>query len=280
MLRALSDDGFYLPTIKEHSLEKIIRHDYFADLFSTGMKSSWQQRAYIGLYSGAGRARIENTGEIIETTAMSVFRLRTPFTKYIFVDENEQCTTALDARIRGLPFAFDASVLTGDVNAMVPRIKSALPRFSRLNRLLSFCFVDPFAANLKFSTIRELAAFRTDFLLLLMVGRDARANFRFYFENEESSRIAELIDCANWREEYRRAEDKNIVRFLLGKFDAAMQRIGYRGASDADYHNVNVTGKGVMQYILVLYSKHALGQKYWGAALSGTTPQLGFDLND
>ena len=112
-----------------------------------------------------------------------------------------------------------------------------------------------------------------------MVGRDARANFRHYFENEESTRIAELIDCADWREEYRRAEDKNIVRFLLGKFDDAMQRIGYRGASDADYHNVNVTGKGVMQYILVLYSKHALGQKYWGAALSGTTPQLGFDLN-
>jgi three-Cys-motif partner protein len=278
MLRSLSDDGFFLPAIKEHSLEKIVRHDYYANLFSTGMKSSWHQRAYIGLYSGAGRARIENTGEIIETTAMSVFRLKTPFTKYIFVDADEHCTTALSARIRELPTAFDVSVLTGDVNAMVQEIRTALPRFSRVKRLLSFCFVDPFAANLKFATIRELAAFRMDFLLLLMIGRDARANFRLYFQNEDSTRIAELIDCADWRAQYRKAEDKNIVRFVLGKFDEAMQRIGYRGASGSDYHSVNVTGKGVMQYILVLYSKHELGQKYWGAALSGTSPQLGLDL--
>jgi three-Cys-motif partner protein len=267
-----------LPTIKEHSLEKIIRHDYYAELFSTGMKTTWKQRAYLGLYSGAGRARIENTGEIVETTAMSAFRLKTPFTKYIFVDEDERCTAALSARIRALPTGFDVSVLTGDVNTLAPQIQSVLPRYSRANRLLSFCFVDPFAANLQFATIRKLAAFRMDFLLLLMVGRDARANFRLYFENEESSRIADLIDCADWRGQYRRAADKNIVRFLLGRFDDAMQRIGYRGASKSDYHHVNVAGKGVMQYILVLYSKHELGQKYWGAALSGSTPQLGFDL--
>jgi len=279
MLRSLSDDGLYLPNIKEHSLEKIVRHDYYAELFSTGMKSKWPQRAYLGLYSGAGRARIENTGEIVETTAMSALRLTTPFSKYIFVDENERCTDALTARIRGLPPRFDVSILTGNVNTMVPQIKAALPRYSRGNRLLSFCFVDPFAANLKFATIRKLAEFRMDFLLLLMVGRDARANFRLYFENDESTRIAELIDSPRWRDEYRLAADKNVVRFLLGKFDEAMRRIGYRGASHTDYHHVNVTGKGVMQYILVLYSKHELGQKYWSAALTGSTPQIGLDLN-
>jgi three-Cys-motif partner protein len=131
MLRSLSDDGFFLPTIKEHSLEKIVRHDYYADLFSTGMKSSWPQRAYIGLYSGAGRAKIENTGEIVETTAMSAFRLRTPFTKYIFVDEDERCTTALTARINRLPTAFDVSIINGDVNSIVPRVQQSLPRYSR-----------------------------------------------------------------------------------------------------------------------------------------------------
>jgi hypothetical protein len=118
-----------------------------------------------------------------------------------------------------------------------------------------------------------------DFLVLLMLGRDARANFRQYFENESSSRIADLIDCLDWRDQYRRAANKKIVPFLLTKFDEAMQRIGYRGASQSDYHEVNVTGKGVMQYILVLYSKHELGQKYWSAALTGSTPQLGFDLD-
>lgn len=278
MLRALGDDGLFLPTIREHSLEKIVRHDYYADLFSTGMKSSWPQRAYIGLYSGAGRARLMRTGEIVETTAMSAFRLRTPFTKYIFVDSDERCTAALGARIEALPARFDVSIMQGDVNSIVPQVSAALPAFSRGNRLLSFCFVDPFAANIRFATIRELSAFRMDFLVLLMVGRDLRANFRFYFEHEENTRVADLIDCVDWRSDYRLAADKNVVRFLLTKFDEAMQRIGYRGASESDYHNVLVTGKGVMQYILVLYSKHDLGRKYWEKALRGSSPQLGFDL--
>ncbi len=279
MLRGLQDDGLYLPTIKEHSLEKMARHDYYANLFSTGTKRSWHQRAYLGLYSGAGRARIESTGEIVETTAMSVLRLKTPFTKYIFVDEDQDCTEALNVRMQSLSTVFDISLLTGDVNELIPQIRAALPRYSRIKRLLTFCFVDPFAANLKFETVRALAGFRMDFLILLMLGRDARANFRQYFENESNSRIADLIDCPDWRTQYRRAENKKIVPFLLTKFDEAMQRIGYKGASQSHYHEVNVTGKGVMQYILVLYSKHELGQKYWSAALTGSTPQLGFDLN-
>src|SRR4029077_4567853 len=80
-LRNLPDDELYLPSIKEHSLEKIRRHNYYARMFATSMKNKWPQRAYVGLYSGAGRARIEGTGEIIETTALSALRLADPFTK-------------------------------------------------------------------------------------------------------------------------------------------------------------------------------------------------------
>lgn len=50
-------------------------HDYVL-LFSTAMKNKWPQRAYLGLYSGAGRARVAETDEIVETTVMSAFRVR------------------------------------------------------------------------------------------------------------------------------------------------------------------------------------------------------------
>ena len=39
MLRALSDDGLHCPVIKPHSLEKIIRHDRYAQIFATAMKA-------------------------------------------------------------------------------------------------------------------------------------------------------------------------------------------------------------------------------------------------
>ena len=71
----LEDDGLYTPTIRPHSVEKIRIHNYYLDLFTTSMKAHWPQRAYLGLYSGPGRACIEGTSEIIETTAMAALAL-------------------------------------------------------------------------------------------------------------------------------------------------------------------------------------------------------------
>jgi hypothetical protein len=48
MLRKLEPDGLFQHTIKPHSLDKIIRHDFYARVFSTSMKNKWAQRAYIG----------------------------------------------------------------------------------------------------------------------------------------------------------------------------------------------------------------------------------------
>jgi three-Cys-motif partner protein len=277
-LRGLADDGHYLPLIKAHSLGKIQRHNYYAELFATSMRKKWPQLAYVGLYSGAGRARIENTGEIIETTAISAVRLPVPFDKYIFVDSDLECTQALAARIAAASPECDAAVLPGDVREIAPLVRHALPTFGPGNGLLSFCFVDPFAADLRFDTIRALSSFRMDFLVLLMLGWDARVNFRRYYDDHTSTRLGDLIDSPAWREEYRRATDKHVVRFLLRKFDEAMVRLGYLPAAEDHYHRVTAVGKGVLQYVLVLYTKHPLGQQFWKQALAGSADQLGFEL--
>jgi three-Cys-motif partner protein len=273
-LRGLPDDHLYLPPIKAHSLEKILRHNYYTRLFSTGMKAKWPQRAYIGLYSGAGRARVEGTGEIVETTAMSVLRLPDPFSKYIFVDNDSRCTSALSARVASLPSALDVSVMQGDVDESASLVMGALPAFGPGNGLLSFCFVDPFAANLRFETIRTLGQLRMDFLILLMLGWDARVNFQQYYRDTSSTRIGELIDCPDWREQWDRAQDKNVIRFLLGKFDTAMVRIGYRSCGPEHYHPVTAHNKAVLQYVLAFYSKHPLGQRFWEQTLAGSRKQL------
>lgn len=111
-LSGLADDGLHTPSIKLHSVEKIRVHNYYVSLFTTAMKDHWPQRAYLGLYSGPGRALVEPTGEVIETTAMSAFRPRFPFTKYIFVDNDERCIEALSGRIDALDREFDVSLIT------------------------------------------------------------------------------------------------------------------------------------------------------------------------
>ena len=275
--RGLIDDGLYVQPIKEHSLEKFARHNRYARMFSTGMKNRWPQRAYLGLYSGAGRACVEETGEIVETTAMSVLRLPDPFTKYVFVDNDPRCSVALRARVAASGTGRDVSIIEGDVNDTIRQVKSALPPFDKVRGLLSFCFVDPFAANLKFETIAALGTYRMDFLILLALGVDARRNFQQYYEDQSDTRIADLIACPAWRTEWKswQAKDRNLVRFLLTKFDQAMTKIGYRPAQPTHQHPVKVGGRGPMQYILVFYSKNALGQTFWETTLETLDPQLG-----
>ncbi|MXZ20776.1 MAG: three-Cys-motif partner protein TcmP [Gemmatimonadetes bacterium] len=273
------DDGLHTPSIKEHSLRKIRLHNYYVTLFSTAMKNKWPQRAYLGLYSGAGRARVTETGKIVATTAVSALAVADPFTKYIFVDNNRECIAALKARASALDKGLDVSFIKKDVSTAVPAITKAMPSFSKNRGLLSFCFVDPFSAELDFSVFKELGSqYKMDFLVLLMLGRDVRTNFRRYLEDENDTRIAKLIDDENWREEWadRGYQARNVVRFMLDKFNQAMERVGYSAVRPDDAHPIRLLekNKNVLLYYLVLYSKHPLGRAFWDATRRGTDEQL------
>jgi len=277
----LEDDGLYTPTIKPHSIEKIRIHNYYVALFTTSMRSLWPQRAYLGLYSGPGRARVEGTGEIIETTAMSAFRPRHPFTNYIFVDNDAQCVNALRARIEALDADHDVTLIEADVQEAVPQVIEAMPRFGSGHGLLSFCFIDPFSAALDFDVIRKLGSrYRMDFLILLMLGRDVRTNFAQYLEDPTDTRIGALIDDPHWRDEWlsKGLGRRDLVRFILGKFDAAMTRLGYKAALPGDAHPVRVMGKNVFLYSLVFYSRSDRGRQFWDATRKGADPQMRLDL--
>lgn len=277
MLRNLEPDGLFFRTIGSHSLEKIIRHNYYAHLFATATKKQWPQRVYLGLYSGSGRARVKETGEFVETSAMGALRVRDPFDYYIFVDRSRRCTDALRKRVIAANPEVRFRVICGDVNDVVGDITNILTRLLRNDRVISFCFIDPFAADIRFSTIRKLARFRIDFLILLMLGRDIKPNFMLYYKDPQNTRIAELIDCPDWREEFLRSRE-GVVPFLQRKFNEAMTRLGYEPVSADLIHTVKIAGKNVPIYSLVLYSQHELAYRLWRDTLRRTDAQLGLGL--
>ena len=279
LVNGLEDDGLYTPSIGEHSLRKIRAHNYYVSLFTTAMKNKWRQRAYLGLYSGAGRARVSGTNKIVPTTAISALQVSEPFTKYIFVDNNPDCIAALDARIGALGRDYDVSFINKDVSEAVPAIIKKMPLFSKGRGLLSFCFVDPFSAELDFSVLKQLGGkYKMDFLVLLMLGRDVRTNFRRYLEDENDTRIAKLIDDENWRDEWAAGEYQanNVIGFMLEKFNGAMAGIGYRPQMPDDAHPIRLLekNKNVLLYYLVLYSEHPLAQTFWNATRLGLEKQL------
>lgn len=277
LISGLEDDGLYMPSIKEHSLRKIKLHNYYVRLFSTAMKTKWPQRAYLGLYSGAGRATVEETGEIVATTAVSAIQMPDPFTKYIFVDNNPDCISALEARIGRLGGDHDVRYIHEDVTRAVPKIVKAMPSYSRDRGLLSFCFVDPFSAKLDFTVFNQLGRrYKMDFLVLLMLGRDIRTNFRQYFADESNTRIADLVADERWRDEWesKRLQPKDLIRFVLEKFGKAMTGLGYRSTTLDEAQPIRLAHGNVLQYYLVFYSKHDLGRTFWKETRIGLEDQL------
>lgn len=276
------DDPHYLPEIGRHSLEKIRRHNYYAGIFAKAMVRRWTHLVYIGLYAGAGRARIRGTAQIVETSAMAVLKQEVPFTRYILVDSDSRCIEALAARIEGLDRDLDVILIEAPVNEAVPQILDALPRFDPAagETMLGLCFVDPFRVDLDFAVIRRLARFRMDFLVMLPLGFDLRRNLRRYLQDKEDERVGRMIEAPGWREEWRaRGEpDRYFVRFALEKFDEAMERLGFRRREMKDTVSVKVTGMGVYLYSLALYTRHPLGEQFWKTTLKGTRSQTELEL--
>jgi len=223
------------------------------------MHKSWPQLAYVGLYAGAGRAHIAGTNEIVETSALAVLRQPDRFTDYVYVDRDPNCVQALTSRIHSIDPPTNLTIIPSDVNESVGAVRQALPPYSGSRGLLSFCFIDPFDLQLQFKTIRGLSPLKMDFLVLLMLGVDARRNFNRYLSDESSTRIGDLI------------------HFLLRKFDEAMQRLGYLSAAE-DTHIVRAHGMGVLQYVLAFYSKNELGRRFWRESRSSLSSQLGLRL--
>ena len=280
-VRIVENDGLYTPSIKQHSVRKIRLHNHYVTLFSTATKNKWPQRAYLGLYAGAGRARVEESGEIVETSALSALQVRDPFTKYIFVDNKPECISALESRNKALDNDHDVNFIERDVSGAVPEIVGAMPSYSRGRGLLSFCFVDPFSAKLDFDVFRRLGTrYRMDFLVLLMLGRDIRTNFQRYYQDETDSRIADLIADESWRSEWvdRGLQARHLIWFVLDKFGKAMAKLGYQPTTLDEAEPVRIAHGNVLQYYLVLYSKHDLGRKLWRATRKGVDPQLGLGL--
>ncbi len=271
------DSADYLPQIKRHSLEKLKRHNYYAAMFARAMRKKWPNLVYIGLYSGAGRARVTGTNEVVDTSALAVLRQEVLFDRYIFVDADPRCTAALERTAAELGLSDRVHVLTLEVNRCAEQVQALIPPYRKKGGVLSLCFVDPFRIDLDFEVLRLLSGNRMDFLMMMPLGYDVRRNIRRYLDDPKyQQRLGAFLGCPDWVGEWRRTGTqgtRHFLRFALRKFDEAMEALGYRRRALRDTAEVKVAGMGVFLYALVLYSKHERGEKLWKETLRGTSKQ-------
>ena len=247
---------------------------YYAALFSAGMKDQWQKRVYIELYSGAGYSRIRDTDRLIAGSPIQALSLKVPFDKYVFCEEDARKREALQIRVgRHAPSA-DVTFIPGDCDDHVDEILAAIPRYSKTNKVLSLCFVDPNDIGIKFATLKALAQNYVDFVILLALYMDALRAEQSYVKNP--LKINHLLGTSSWRERWTTAKEKGaeFPRFLAEEFATSMATMKYIPPPFHSMRKVFYYEKNYPLYAVGLFSRHALAYTLWDQALKYSDDQL------
>jgi three-Cys-motif partner protein len=198
--KGVTEDGLPTPIVGLWALQKYRLLDLYDTLFSTGMKHLWGCRVYVDLFSGPGHARIRGSGRIVETSPIIAMRVPDLFDRYVFCDRDPKNIAALCDRAKRKFPDIEPTFVVGDCNEVVAEIVKQIPKPSRGQSVLSFCFADPFGIDdLKFRTIETLSSrSRMDFLVLLALAMDAN-RFQSLYAKETSPVIDEFLGDRSWR---------------------------------------------------------------------------------
>jgi three-Cys-motif partner protein len=273
-LDRLEDDGLVTPDVGAWGERKYRLVANYAQMFATSMKEKWDCRVYIDLFAGAGRARFRGTQTIIPASPLLALRIENPFDQYIFCEDDAEKLAALRTRVQRINAFASVSYISGDANASVREVLDAFPRARTDFRVLGFCFADPFMVrNLRFETLRRLSERYVDFLVLIPNYMDANRNLTHYLA-ENNAALDEFLGTKAWRQEWEKEQKRSeFPRFLADFFGRQMkaERYLYKGLRDTV--PVRSDEKNLPLYLLMFFSRHPLGYKFWKDAMKYSKDQ-------
>jgi len=259
----LHTDGYPLLSLGPWASEKLHYLDYYAALFTQGMKNQWETTAYIDLFAGPGLCMLGNgVSHVVEGSPLVALRQRTPFTHYVFVDTDKGHAQALDSRSRGLAPNSAKLVRVGDCNdaSVLADILAFIPA-----EALCLAFIDPFSWKIHFDTVSALTrSRRVDILLVFQLGGIKRA-----VEARPASLNRFFGDEGAWQTVYRSALPRRDTRAMLDYYRRRLSTLGYLKENYPSEVAV-VNTKNVPIYYLVHATRHPRGQDFWRKAIQRT----------
>ncbi|MDQ6770206.1 MAG: three-Cys-motif partner protein TcmP [Gemmatimonadota bacterium] len=270
------DDGLDAPEVGPWAAEKYRRVGMYSEIFSTGMKNQWPTRVYIDLFSGSGHALLRDPKRRVLTSPLLALSVPDRFSKYIYCDQDAHRIEVLRKRAEQMAPETPMEFVIGDANQRVTETASHIPPHSETQKVLSFCFVDPFGLDIHFETIRHLGAARAmDFLILLALGMDATRNWTRYLR-ADNEKVARFLGEPMWRERWREAEahGETPIRFLAMEYARVMNGLGYRTTSLDQMIEVKTYDNNMRLYYLAFFSKSQRGYDFWLEVQKYSTDQL------
>lgn len=271
----VENDGLVIPEVGAWARDKYAHVQTYCSMFTGAMKPpKWQALVYIDLFAGAGLGKIKGTSEIVATSALLAIDIPVRFSRYIFCDINDDNVVALHKRVSRFFPDVDCRFLCCEVNTSVDRIIAEMPAAGKDNKVLAFCFVDPFKLDdLAFSTIEGLSKRFMDFLVLVATDMDANRNVSPYMA-PESATVARFTGKKDWRTRWDPQSNKSFGLFVLGEFSAHMQDLNYKPQPVEESVLVRNLQKNAPLYRLAYFSRHDLGKKFWRETKKSADPQL------
>ncbi|MCI0350857.1 MAG: three-Cys-motif partner protein TcmP [Acidobacteriales bacterium] len=270
----LENDGLTTPEVGAWSEDKYKLVNLYANLFATGMKSKWDERVYIDLFAGAGRARIKGRNKIVLGSPLIALTVNDPFDRYILCESDSEKLNALKKRAQAIAPQARVEYVLGDCNARVDEIIAKMPAFSKAHRVLSLCFVDPYDIGIKFATTKRLSTHFVDFLMLLALHMDGNRNYSNY-QNPRSSKVDDFLGDVHWRVRWAEAHKTGMPfpKFLAQEYAARMATLGYLQNPMYRMKEVRSDEKNLPLYHLALFSRHERGYDFWDEVLKYSTDQ-------
>jgi three-Cys-motif partner protein len=260
-----SDDGLYYgEPVGVWAVKKYALVQMYNQMFATGMKKRWDKRIYIDLYAGPGKAKIRGSNRIVIASPLLALDIPDQYDRYIFCEKDREALEALESRVKRQYAQIDAHFVLGDSNEKIEEIVSLIPRPSRSQRLLSFCFIDPFSLEIEFKTITRLSKFFMDFLILLALAMDAKRNEARYVD-PKNTRIEKFLGIPDWRVKWATEQQSGIDfrRFLAHQFARQMIDLGYRKESLGVMFEMRSEERNLPLYHLGFFSRHPKGYEFW-----------------
>ena len=264
---ALDNDGLPMPRddVGPWAEEKYLLLYNYVNTFATAMKKKWDQRVYIDLFAGAGRVKMRVTGKIVRSSPLLALEINDQFDRYIFCEKKTTLIHTLKKRVSIDYSEANVQYVEGDVNKRIDQVIEYIPRPSRTNKVLGFCFVDPYKMeNLHFSTVTKLANFLIDFLILIPTHMDAARNLSSYY-NTDNNTVEKYLSKPNWREEWDKVQLNNpdFKMFIADSIEQQMKSLGYLYGGLPESVIVRWKLRNLKLYLLGLYCRHELGEQFW-----------------
>ena len=228
---------------------------------------------FIDLFAGPGKCIIKGKEKEIDSGGIRALnRNDASFNNYYYFDIMQANVDALQQRIEK---NFGVHIKCGDSNILVDDLVQELLKH---HYRYHFAFIDPFSPQaLKFDTLKRLAKLiRMDMLINFPIGAIKR-NLKTWM-NRSDTILDDFLGTGEWRQEIKESTRDNTFRVLIEIYKKQLISIGYpkEGLRAASSDNEIYSGlptvsirntKDVDLYVLILASKHPLGQKIWNSSI-------------